>query len=140
MPLTKRKITMTRSESREQAFILIFQNSFKNESFEELIEIAEESGIYISDEYCEKLIHTVIDNADEINSIIKEHLKGWQLDRISRVAQAALKVAVSEMLYFKDIPQGVSINEAVELTKKFSTKEDASFVNGLLGTLSRKSE
>ena len=131
---------MTRKEAREQAFILIFQNSFKNESFEELIEIAEESGIYISDEYCEKLIHTVIDNADEINSIIKEHLKGWQLDRISRVAQAALKVAVSEMLYFKDIPQGVSINEAVELTKKFSTKEDASFVNGLLGTLSRKSE
>ncbi len=131
---------MTRTEAREQAFILVFQNGFKNESFEELLEIATDSGIYISDEYCEELVKTVIDNSDEINNKISEHLKGWQFDRISRVAQASLKVAVAEMLYFSDIPHGVSINEAVELTKKYSTKEDASFVNGLLGTLSRKSE
>lgn len=131
---------MTRTEAREQAFILVFQNGFKNESFEELLEIASDSGIYISDDYCEELVKTVLDNSDEIHNKISENLKGWQFDRISRVAQAALKVAVAEMLYFNDIPYGVSINEAVELAKKYSTKEDASFVNGLLGTLSRKSE
>ena len=131
---------MTRKEAREQAFILIFQNSFKNETFEELLEIAEDSGIYISDEYCEELVKKVIDNTGKINNKIKEHLKGWQLDRISRVALATMKIALCEMLYFADIPTGVSINEAVELTKKYATKEDASFVNGLLGTLSRESE
>lgn len=131
---------MNRTEAREQAFILVFQNGFKNEPFDELLEIATDSGIYISDEYCEELVKTVINNSEEINNTIKEHLKGWQLDRISRVAGAALKVAVAEMLFFADIPHGVSINEAVELTKKYATKEDAGFVNGLLGTLSRKSE
>lgn len=131
---------MNRKEAREQAFILIFQNGFKNETFEELLEIAEDSGIYIKDEYCEELVKKVIDNTEEINNNIKENLKGWQIDRISRVALATMKVAVCEMLYFADIPIGVSINEAVELTKKYATQEDANFVNGLLGTLSRKSE
>ena len=131
---------MTRKEAREQAFILVFQNSFKNETFEELLRIAMESSIYSNDEYCESLVKLIIDKTDELGEIINRHAKGWRLDRISRVAQASLKVAIAEMLYFEDIPKSVSINEAVELTKKYATKEDSSFVNGILGAFSKECE
>ena len=131
---------MTRKEAREQAFILVFQNSFKKESFEELLETAFESGIYIKDEYCESVVKLVIDNIEQLGEIIDRLAKGWRLDRISRVAQATLRVAIAEMLYFSDIPNGVSINEAVELTKKYATQDDASFVNGILGAFSKECE
>lgn len=131
---------MTRKEAREQAFILIFQNSFKKESFEELLETAYESGIYIKDEYCESVVKLVIDNTEQLGEIIDRLAKGWRLDRISRVAQATLRVAIAEMLFFSDIPNGVSINEAVELTKKYATQDDASFVNGILGAFSKECE
>ena len=59
------------------------------------------------------------------------------MNRISKVALSALRLSVCEMLYISEIPVGVSINEAVELCKKYATAEDASFVNGILGSVSR---
>ena len=66
--------------------------------------------------------------------------KGWRINRISKISLAVLRVAVYEILYCEEIPVSVSINEAVELTKKYSITEDASFVNGLLGSLVKGKE
>lgn len=129
---------MTRKEAREQAFILLFQNSFKNEGFEELIETEEENGAYVEDEYCTEVLKKAIDKAEEITALIEKYAKGWKIERISRVSVSALRLAICEMKYVDNIPQAVSINEAVELVKKYATQEDASFVNGILGSISRE--
>lgn len=129
---------MTRKEAREQAFILLFQNTFRNEGLEELIETETENGAYCEDEYCTAAVKAAIDNSDEITDLIVKYAKGWKIERISRVAISALRLAICEMKYFDDIPTAVSINEVVELVKKYATAEDAAFVNGILGSVSRE--
>lgn len=128
---------MTRKESREQAFILLFEYSFSGESAEELFSLAEEAGLYVEDEFCTALVKKAIDNKTEIDEIIGNYAKGWKAERISKVALAALRLAICEILYFEEVPEAVSINEAVELIKKYATEQDASFANGILGTYSR---
>lgn len=129
---------MTRREAREQAFILIFEKSFNDQSgIDELISLAKEFGVVGEDEFLETLVLKVSDMQTEIDEHISKNAKGWKLNRISKVSLAILRIALAEILYFNDIPSGVSINEAVELAKKYASDEDASFVNGLLGTVAR---
>lgn len=131
---------MTRKDARKQAFILIFENAFKREPIAELIETAMDNGDYTEDEYCRQVVNAVADHAEEIDGFISQYAKGWKLDRLSKVAVSALRLAIAEMLYFEDIPESVSINEAVELVKTYATPEDASFVNGILGSFSRRAK
>ncbi|MEE1283306.1 MAG: transcription antitermination factor NusB [Acutalibacteraceae bacterium] len=129
---------MTRRQAREQAFILLFEKSFNTESsVEELLELAKELAMFEDDEFSSKLIHTACDNIEQIDEYISNNSKGWKINRISKVALAVIRLALAEILYIDDIPDGVTVNEAVELAKKYSTPEDASFINGLLGTVVR---
>ena len=78
------------------------------------------------------------DKHEEIDEIIASHLKkGWTLSRISKPSLAILRLAIYEMKYLDNVPQSVSINEAVELAKKY-TIDESKFVNGILGTYSRE--
>ena len=129
---------MTRRQAREQAFILLFEKSFNTESsVEELLELAKELAMFEDDEFSSKLIHTACDNIEQIDEYISNNSKGWKINRISKVALAVIRLALAEILYIDDIPDGVTVNEAVELAKKYSTPEYASFINGLLGTVVR---
>ena len=128
---------MTRKASREQAFVLIFENIFRNESVAELLEIAKLYGEYVEDEYCVRLVETIENNKTAIDDTISEYARGWQLERISKVSLAALRIAMAEIEFFDDIPVSVTVNEAVELVKKYATVEDSSFVNGILGSFIR---
>lgn len=128
---------MTRKEERQQAFAIVFEKSFKDDSLESIISDALEAGAYTESEYCTTAIFGVFDNIESIDGLISANLKDWTLDRISRVALSIMRLAVYEIKFMDDIPVGASINEAVELTKKFSTTEDASFVNGVLGTIAK---
>ena len=68
----------------------------------------------------------------------QQNLKtGWTIERVSKVDLALLKLAIYEMKYADSVPDNVAINEAVELAKKYSSKDDASFINGILGAISR---
>lgn len=130
---------MTRREEREQAFILLFEKSFNDETdLSELYELALENEIVSESEFVKKLAFSVWENLDSVDAVIEKYAKGWKINRISKVALAVLRMAIGEMLYFDDIPVGVSINEAVELCKKYAAKDDASFVNGLLGSVSKE--
>lgn len=133
---------ITRRSAREQAFILLFEMSFSNDEFslEQIKENAMESRDIEFCEYAIKVAKGFDKNRDEIDEIISSHLKkGWKITRISKVSLAVLRLAVYEMKFEKDIPFGVSINEAVELSKKFSVNESG-FVNGVLGSVSRELE
>lgn len=128
---------MTRKEERQQAFAIVFEKSFKDDSLNDIINDALEAGAYKESEYCTTAIFGVFENIEAIDGLISSNLKDWTLDRISRVALSVMRLAVYEIKFMDDIPVGASINEAVELTKKFSTKEDASFVNGVLGAIAK---
>lgn len=129
---------MTRKEAREQAFCLIFENQFKNESANEVLENAALSRDLEEDKYINFVFRGVNENIEEIDEYISAALKGWSLSRISKTTLAAMRLCVFEMIWCNDIPISVSINEAVEIIKKFATKEDASFANGILGTISKE--
>ena len=128
---------MTRKESREQAFILLFEYSFSGDSAEELFAIAKEAGINIDDDYCNAVVSKAIENIESIDELISKYLKGWSKARISKVSLAALRLAVSEINFFDDIPSSVSVNECVEIIKKYASSQDASFANGILGSIIR---
>ncbi len=83
------------------------------------------------------LAQRCLEHQEEIDRIIEELAEGWSLDRMASVDRNVLRVAVCEMRYFDDIPISVSINEAVDLAKEYSTEESGKFINGILGTLGR---
>ena len=129
---------MTRHESRELAFILVFEKGFQEDmTVIELIENALELELFPENAFAETLARKVYDNLETIDSTINENLVGWSAKRISRVSRAILRLAVCELM-FTDVPVGVAINEAVEITKKYASDDDASYVNGVLGAVARK--
>lgn len=128
---------MNRIKQREQAFVLLFQSQFKsNDDDDESLALYNENVEQIGD-YAIELFKGVKDNTEEIDGIISDFIQGWKISRISKVNLSILRIAVYEMKYIDSVPDSVAINEAVELCKKYSGKEDSSFVNGILGSYSR---
>ena len=130
---------MTRKEARNQAFVLIFEKGINNESVENILDAARECRDFLEDEdgYTVKAFTGTFEHVDEIDEKIATHLSGWVINRLSKVSLAVLRLAVYEIFYMDDIPEAVSIDEAVELCKTYSTTDDASFVNGVLGSIVR---
>lgn len=131
---------MTRHEAREVAFIIIFEKSFQPEdSLEMLLESAAQSEFFEVNTFVKTTVSSVFEHLGDIDAKVEQYLVGWSGERISRVAKAVLRLAAYEIL-FSDVPDGVAINEAVEITKKYSVQDDAKFVNGVLGSLARAKE
>ena len=129
---------MTRKQAREEAFILIFEKAFNDNSVEDILELAAEVRDLEPDDYIKTVFFGVFENLNSIDAIISENAVGWKIERISKTALSVLRLAIFEMKYYEEIPVSVSINEAVELCKKYATKEDGSFVNGILSTVAKK--
>lgn len=128
---------MKRNEMREQAFFLAFENLFVNNSnLEELIELYSENVEPVCD-YAKEISVGIQDRLEELNEIISAYSKSWKISRLPRVTLAILYVALYEMKYVDSVPENVAINEAVELAKKYASTDDASYINGILGAVSR---
>ncbi len=127
---------MSRTEQREQAFCLVFQNLFNNE---ETFSIYEENVAKVG-KYAKSLFEGVVSKTDELDEVINTYSKGWKTNRLPKVNLAILRLAVYEIKYVDDVPQSVAINEAVELAKKYSGEGDYSFINGILGSVARGEE
>lgn len=131
---------MDRHSSREQAFTFLFENTFGTNSPEETIENAQFARDEKVSGFARSLFEGVIGNLEKIDKIIDENLAGWKRDRISRTALAVLRLAVYEIVFENDTPNKVAANEAVELSKKYSTKEESAYINGILGSIIAKEE
>lgn len=129
---------MTRKQAREEAFILIFEKQFNADPLDELLELAVEVRDIEPDDYIKNVFFGVFEDLERLDARIAGYAVGWSLNRISKTALAVLRLALYEMESMEDIPVSVSINEAVELCKKYATKEDASFVNGILATAAKE--
>lgn len=129
---------VSRYKEREQAFLICFEKLFSDTSVDEILEVAEESRDDSYSEFAAACANGVHENLEQIDDIIRNHLKSkWRIERISKVSLSILRLAVYEMKFIPEIPDSVTINEAVELSKKFSGEEDYKFVNGVLGAISR---
>ena len=127
----------TRREAREWALQLLFQLDM---NFEEPGKVFPEfwSGKDPDRkmrEFAEELVSGVVQHRDEIDERLKKHAENWDIRRMGVVERNALRMAILEMVFRTDIPPVVSINEAVDLAKYFSTNESGKFVNGILDKL-----
>lgn len=130
---------MKRSEIRERIFQLIFRIEFNSEEelreqiewyFEDFPNIKEENRQYMMHK-----IDAILDSLKEIDEIILSICKGWRIERLGKTELAILRLAVYEIKKDEDIPTGVAINEAVELSKKYCNENAPRFVNGVLAKL-----
>ena len=129
---------MTRRESRELAFILLFEKTFTEDAVKDIFLSACEAREMEHDAFALRLAEGAEQQVEAIDAMISQYSHKWNKERISRVALSIMRLAVYEMLYVEDIPVSVSINEAVELAKKYGGDEDPSFINGVLGGISRR--
>ena len=129
---------MTRKQAREEAFILVFEKEFNSDSVSDILEMAVEAREIEPDDYIKDVFFGVFDNLEVIDDTISENAVGWNIKRISKSALAVLRLAIYEIKFVDSIPVSVSINEAVEIAKKYATKEDASFINGILSTVAKQ--
>ncbi len=130
---------MKRKETREEAVKLAYcmdvNKDFNRNNVMEYIEHFELEDVDI--DYLDKTISDMIDNMEEIDKYITDNSKDWKITRIAKVDLAVLRIALSEIIYNDTIPESVSINEAVEISKKFSNVDSHKFINGILGTVVR---
>lgn len=82
--------------------------------------------------FAEKLFFRTMEHQDEFNTIISAQIKNWDINRLAMIDLIVLKMALCEFIYFEEIPTKVTINEAIEIVKKFSTAKSGRFVNGIL--------
>ncbi len=130
---------LTTSEEREQAFILLFEKSFNDEvEPDKIIELANEAGAIVPSGYAVKLFTETCNKLPVIDDFIVKYSRGWSISRISKVALAVLRLAICEIRYFEKVPVGVSINEAVNICKKYASDDEYSFVNGVLGSFAKE--
>ena len=100
------------------------------------LEIAEMTALEYTGEvknYVLQIASIYKENSGEIDSLIKKFAKGWDIERLVKIDKDILRIAISELLYVDSVPVKVVIDEALELAKKYSTDDSASFINGILG-------
>lgn len=137
---TEKEVTLSRSEAREQAFMILFSRSFVDEPPEDTFRDAEQLFVGGVCGYAQAVVLGLEAVQDEVDADISRFLKrGWSLGRISRTSLTILRLAVYEIKYLDNIPDSVSVNEAVELAKKYTINESG-FVNGILGSFIRSRE
>lgn len=137
---------LTRRQAREITLCLVFDFGFNSEEKpEELLELyiryfpeADETEVndqLREDSYVSSVYFGVAEKIDELDEIIKNCSLKWKFHRISRISLSILRIAVYELLYMKDIPNEVSVNEAVEMSKKYDNEDSYTFINGVLGAV-----
>ena len=130
---------MNRKTARENTFILLFENSIKKD--ETAIEIFEKATTVRGleyDDYVRTVFFGCVENALVIDKTVEECLVGWKKERISHVSRALLALSTYELMFLDDIPVKVSINEAIELSKKYDDDKSYVFVNGVLNRVAER--
>ncbi|HEY5502135.1 MAG TPA: transcription antitermination factor NusB [Candidatus Anoxymicrobiaceae bacterium] len=129
----------SRSHQRRAALRFLFEMDINRTSLREVIDEKRKVGEDPPGEFAYEIIMGVTDHRKEIDDVIQGYAEGWDIDRMPRVDRNILRMGTYE-LFFTDIPPGVTIDEAVELAKSFSTEDSGKFVNGLLGRVNRDRE
>ncbi len=135
---------MNRRKSREIAMKLLFQMSINKENYVDVIEnFKEHTDVDLQDidmAYITKVLAGIHENGNEIDKNIEKHLIKWKLNRLSKMNLAILRVSTYEILFEEEIPDKVSVNEGIELAKKYGEESSPAFINGILAKMIKKDE
>ena len=132
---------MSRREARETLLGLLFESEFRaDESSTEIFAISREDREIPADAYVEKAYFAICEKREEIDGMIGKHAKGWKTSRLSKLSRSILRLGVYEMMFECEIPYSVSINEAVELAKKYDEDRARPFINGVLNSVKNELE
>lgn len=127
--------------ARSLCLKVLFAHSFSNNKFNDLIDNffkkqdVDLNNIKFSDaqiQFASKLFHITINNQEEVDKLVEKKLVNWEIGRLATVDKIILRMSLSEMLFIDDIPPKVSITEAVEIAKEFSSEDSSSFINGIM--------
>ena len=129
---------LNREDIREKTMQLIYQMDMTHDYRVSDLSIIEENITAAGTGQAAAVLAAVQEHHEEIDRIIAENLDRWTLDRIARTDLAILRTAAAEMLYLDDVPVRVSINEAVNLAKKYGDERSYAFVNSVLGKIARQ--
>ena len=124
-----------RREVRERVMQALYAHELAGDSPEQYIDgmlRPQFEGDKVSFAFATRLFLRTLEAETETEAIISRHTKNWNFDRIALIDRLVLKMGITEMLSFEDIPPKVSINEAIEVAKKYSTNKSGKFVNGIL--------
>ena len=126
----------TRSELREKAMIILYQiDIMKEQKIEYNIEELIKDNLEIDNEFVRDLVYGVITHEEEIDELANKYMRNWTIDRIDKTGAQILRIGIFELLYEKDTPNIVAINEAIELSKKYGEENSSVFVNGILASI-----
>ena len=127
---------MQRKIARENAFLLIYESVFKKTETPEIIfELAADYRNLETDDYVKQVFFGSCEKSVEIDNAVEKNSTGWKKERISPVTLAILRLACYEIMFMDEIPARVSINEAIELSKKYDDEKSYSFINGVLNAV-----
>jgi N utilization substance protein B len=127
----------TRRQARELAMQALFYMDIRKDASEETLEYF--CGCFCpskkSRPFFRKLVNGVLGTKDQIDALVERFSQNWNISRMSCVDRNVMRIAIYEMLYCDDIPPKVSINEAVDIGKKFGTQESGAFINGIMDSI-----
>ena len=133
--------TVKRREAREIVLGLLFESEFRtDESYVAIYATSAEERLIPDDPYIKNAYYTICENRETVDACIGRHANGWKPSRLSKMSRSILRLGVYEMLYEKEIPYSVTINEAVELTKTYDDPKARAFVNGVLNSVKNELE
>lgn len=128
---------MTKRQCRENAYLLLFEASLRDDTPEELYAIAEEVEEIVVDDNVKQLVEGVLAHTEELDEIIASFSKKRAIGRIPRINLILLRMAIYEIKYLPKTPVNVAVSEAVDISQKYTYQEDTAFINGVLGAYTR---
>lgn len=134
-------MSIPRSAVRESAFLIIFEKSFRDDDldviFDDAVNSLDDDKDFVVNDDVKEIVIKVYENCDEFDSIIAKYSDKRTIDRIPKMNLAILRLALYEAVYDDKVPVNVAISEAVRIAKKYAQKNDAAFINGVLGAFAR---
>jgi N utilization substance protein B len=129
-----------RRRARELALTVLYESEFQNIPYDRIVfRIAGEETLH--DEvvaFLNSLLKTYFDNKTLINEEIEKHSSNWKISRMAYVDRNILRLGIAELIFISDIPKSVSINEYLEIAKKYGTEDSSSFINGILDKIEKR--
>lgn len=133
---------MGRKRARESTMKLLYQMEINEDFSDKLINLFFENNTFNEEEkeYILDATSKIVNNMEKIDSYIEKNIENWEINRLAKIDLCVLRIAIYEILFRSDIPVEVSINEAIEISKKYSSSQSSKFVNGVLGSIVRSTD
>jgi len=135
-----KKVVPRRRIMREFVFKVIYQYDFTRDNVDEIFNYTLENDILDPESVKEawEFVRGIVESIDEIDALIKAHLINWTFERLSSIDKNILRLGTYELLFKDDIPIEVTLNEAIEIAKKFGSEKSGKFVNGILDRIAKE--